>query len=267
MSRSSTKNERVSNTKKNSYGWNKESSVEVDNNFLEMFETTDLGQSLSADIAEISEIVSDHILVTMRDTYKLAGEASRDNPNNHFKTFQVLLKDYKDWESSTKKRLAKKVRRKLPDIDSLVHSAVIGIAQFRYMCHAKNQKVSKKDCNRVIREIAKSNIVPTTEDFLHWATCRAVRDVYRYPYYFDIRNTVSTKQKDKNTNELIRIIRKAVSEEAYSRASANYLIQSAIHAVQKKKGGKIELSESDSEVEEPEKNRQPGNKDPGHQTR
>jgi hypothetical protein len=38
------------------------------------------------------------ILNKLVETYELAAEITQDNPNNHFNTFQGLLRDFKNWD-------------------------------------------------------------------------------------------------------------------------------------------------------------------------
>ena len=138
----------------------------------EAFESTDLGKSVSADIDDISEVLIGHILDKLIETYELAGDISRENPKNHFSTFQGLLRDFKDWDSKTQKKFSRHVKRSLSDIDVLIRSSIVGVAQIRFMWLAKTKGLGKKEYNCVLQAISLSRIVPSTEDFLHWCCCR-----------------------------------------------------------------------------------------------
>ena len=124
---------------------------ELGGDIAEAFENTDLGQAVSADVDDISSVLSEHILEKLLEVYELAGEITRDTPINHFNTFQGLLRDFKDWDQKTRKKFARKVRRSLSDIDSLLRSSVVGVCQIRFIWIAKTKGIGKRECNRVLQ--------------------------------------------------------------------------------------------------------------------
>ncbi|MHA2404525.1 MAG: hypothetical protein ACXADH_16115, partial [Candidatus Kariarchaeaceae archaeon] len=234
--------------KNKNMGWNLSESTENDND-TDIFDSSDLGQSVSADISDISNVLTEHVYKKMVETYDLAANISKDRPKAIFSTFQGLLKDYKDWDSKTRKLFTRKVRKNLRDLNNIVRSSIVGVAQIRYLWSSRTKGVSRRDTDRVLQAISLSRTVPATEDFLHWCCCRAVMDVYPQPYLFDNRKSLSRKMKNANKIAAKESIKGAVEDEMYSRNNANHIIQSAINYVQ---GGKksLDYSESESESEE-----------------
>ena len=112
----------------------------------EAFESTDLGQAVSADVDDISKELTNHILDELVETYELAGDISKENPKNHFSTFQGLLRDYKDWDSKTQKKFSRQIKKSLSDIDVLIRSSIVGVAQIRFIWLAKTKGIEKNEC-------------------------------------------------------------------------------------------------------------------------
>ena len=104
---------------------------------IEAFENTDLGQAVSADVDDITDVISENILEKLHEIYKLSGEITRNNTKNHFNTFQGLLRDFKDWDKKTINKFARKIRRNLSDIDNLLRSSIIRVCQIRFIWIAK----------------------------------------------------------------------------------------------------------------------------------
>ena len=206
----------------------------------EAFESTDLGQAVSADVDDISGVLTNHILNKLIETYELAGDISKENPKNHFSTFQGLLRDFKDWDSKTQKKFSRQIKKTLSDIDVLIRSSIVGVSQIRFIWLAKTKGLSKRECNRVLQAISISRIIPCTEDFLHWCCCRSVAEVYQHPYLFDNRKNVSKRKKQENIKTVKNIINKAINDEIYSRENATHIIKSALGYV---KGGSYILPE------------------------
>jgi hypothetical protein len=198
----------------------------------EAFEATDLGQAVSADTEDVCDVLSQHILQTIEETYDLAGDISKNEKLNHFKTFQGLLRDFKDWDTKTKKKFFRKVKRDLKDIENLVRSSIVGASQIRFMWLARTKGISKREANNVLQAISLSRIIPSADDFLHWCCCHAVKNIYQHPYLFDNRKSVSKKKRQENQKALLELFNKAISEEIYSRENAKYIIRSAIQYVQ-----------------------------------
>jgi len=207
------------------------------------FETTDLGQAVSADVDDISTALTEHILEKFLETYELAGELSKKNPKNHFSTFQGLLRDFKDWDPKTRKKFTRKVKRSLSDISQLIRSSIVGVSQIRFIWIAKTKGLGKRECNRVLQAISLSRIIPETEDFLHWCCCRSVKEIYQHPYLFDNRKRLSKRKRQENLKNVKNIINKAISDEIYSRDNASYIIRSALGYVN---GGSYSLSDKEN---------------------
>jgi len=221
----------------------------------ELFESSDLGIALSADVEDISKETSNHIIKKMTEAYEVAEELTSKNKKNHFKTFQGLLCDFRDWDKKTKLKFKRGVKRNIKDIDDLTRSSIIGVAQIRFILLAKRKGLSKKDTNLVLQAISLSNEIPSTQDFLHWCACRAVKEVYPHPYLFDNRKKVSVKKKKENQKMLTELVEHAVKEEFFSRDNATYFIKSALNYV---KGSTYDDDEDEEEevqeeVEEVEK--------------
>jgi hypothetical protein len=214
---------------------------------IEAFENTDLGQAVSADVDDITDVISENILEKLHEIYKLSGELTRNNTKNHFNTFQGLLRDFKDWDKKTINKFARKIRRNLSDIDNLLRSSIIGVCQIRFIWIAKTKGIGKRDCNRVLQAISLSRIIPTTENFLHWCCCRSAKEVYQYPYLFDNRKKISNHKIQENIKSIKNIICKAINDEIYSRENASYIIQ---HAVKYVKGGLSLLDDKEEENEQ-----------------
>ena len=214
---------------------------------IEAFENTDLGQAVSADVDDITAVISENILEKLHEIYKLSGEITRNNTKNHFNTFQGLLRDFKDWDKKTINKFARKIRRNLSDIDNLLRSSIIGVCQIRFIWIAKTKGIGKRDCNRVLQAISLSRIIPTTENFLHWCCCRSAKEVYQYPYLFDNRKKISNHKIHENIKSIKNIICKAIHDEIYSRENASYIIQ---HAVKYVKGGLSLLDDKEEENEQ-----------------
>lgn len=197
-----------------------------------IFDSSDLGQAVSADIGDISNVLTEHINKKMEETYEIASDITKDNKNQLFSTFQGLLKDYKDWDTKTRKLFARNVRKDMRDLNNIVRSSIIGVAQIRYLWASRSKGISKRKCNRVLQAISISRSIPNTEDFLHWCCCRAVMDIYSKPYLFDNRESLSVKAQHANKIARKEFIKNAIEEEMYSRNNANFIIQSAINYVQ-----------------------------------
>ena len=203
----------------------KNESWEFGGDITEAFESTDLGQAVSADVDDISNTLTLHILDKLVETYDLAGDITVDNSKNHFSTFQGLLRDFKDWDLKTRKKFSRKVKRSLPDIEILIRSSIIGVSQIRFIWLAKTKGIEKNECNRVLQAISLSRIIPSTEDFLHWCCCRSVKEIYQHPYLFDNRKTLPKKIKQENLKKVKDIIKKSIVDEIYSRENASYIIK------------------------------------------
>ena len=115
----------------------------------ELFESSDLGIALSADVEDISKETSNHIIKKMTEAYEVAEELTSKNKKNHFKTFQGLLCDFRDWDKKTKLKFKRGVKRNIKDIDDLTRSSIIGVAQIRFILLAKRKGLSKKIINNI----------------------------------------------------------------------------------------------------------------------
>jgi hypothetical protein len=231
-------------------GWELNESLKVHSPTI--FKNFDLGEAVSIDITEISDVLSKQIYKTMKETYDLSLEISEES-NMVFSTFQGLLKNYKDWDKKTRKLFHRKVKKDLKDIDSLLRSSIVGVAQVRYMWSAKTKGISKETVHNVLQAISLSKVIPQAEEILHWCCCRAVMAVFDKPYLFDSRKKVNKTKKEKNKEKIIDIIRKGIAEELYSRQNASYIIQTAIHFVQDESYDESYIQDSEPEPEhEPE---------------
>ena len=171
-------------------------SWELENKAFKVFENTDLGQTLVSDVEDISSVLKLCILKKLKETYSLAGEISE--PQKHFKTFQHLLIDFKDWDLKTRKRFYRSVKKKSNNIKYLIKNSIVGASQIRFAWFANTKGINKKDCRRVLQAISISRQIPKVEDFLHWCCCHSIKEVYNHPYLFDNRNTTSSKKKKEN---------------------------------------------------------------------
>ena len=165
------------------YNMSKKSTNEFED--ITAFESTDLGQAISADIDDISSSLSEHILNKLVETYELAAEITHDNPNNHFNTFQGLLRDFKNWDLKTKQKFYRQVKRNLVDINQLIRSSIIGVSQIRFTWIAKTKGIKKNETNHILQAISLSRIIPKTEDFLQWCCCRSIKEVYQYSIEYE----------------------------------------------------------------------------------
>lgn len=217
------------------------------------FESTDLGQAVSADIDDIANTLKEHILEKLVETYDLAAEISSDNPKNHFSTFQGLLRDFKDWDLKTRQKFSRKVKRDLKDVESLIRSSIIGVSQIRFSWLAKTKGYDKRETNKILQAISLSRIIPSTEDFLHWCCCRSVKEVYQHPYLFDNRKSLSKTTKQENIKNLKTIIQKAISDELYSRENASCIIKSAVSYVKGSSHVENNKNSDEDEYTEPDK--------------
>ena len=193
----------------------------------DILETSNFGVTIKADIEEICEVISKCIHETLTEIYKYAGKLTKKNKDNHFKSFQKLLLDFKKWDKKTKIKFSKKIMRKLNDIEDLIRNSVLGIAKLRFLSLAGNKELKSHEVKKVLKAIELCRMQPL-HDFLYDCCLSAIMCIYTHPYLFDNRKKLSTKTRQEKEDIALNKMENGIKRKIFDKQFITYTIQSAI---------------------------------------